>query len=214
MSSVRLVRWSLLAAVLGGVLFIASNLVLLGADYDSFAATLVARRFTVHVVLFWIAATFSLFGLVGLYARQSEQAGVLGFAGFLIAFVGTAFELATTWSETFALAALADVAPVLVSDPSGRVAAGLYIAFPLFVVGWLVFAIATLRADVFPQRPAIGLLVGVVVLIPAAVVPGLGALFGAAVAWLGFAAYRSEQATRKGSRGRVAARVAGTSKEE
>jgi len=188
---VTLVRWGLIAAVLAGALLVASNLVLVGAAYESFAAMLVAPRFTVHLVVFWIAATLALFGLVGLYARQSEQAGALGLAGFVLAFVGTALELATTWSETFALGALADVSPLLVSDPSGRVAAGLYAAFPLFVVGWLVFAIATLRAGVLPQAPAIAVVLGVAVLLPGALVPGLGATFGAALAWLGYASYRS-----------------------
>jgi hypothetical protein len=191
MTSARIVRWSLLAATLAGALLVASNLVLVGADYDSFAATLVASRFTVHLVLFWIAATLALFGLVGLYARQSERAGALGLAGFVLAFAGTALELATTWSETFALGALATVSPLLVSDPSGRVAAGLYVAFPVFVSGWLLFAVATLRAGVLPQAPATALVLGIVLLLPGAVVPGLGAAFGAAVAWLGYASYRS-----------------------
>lgn len=184
-------RWSLLAATLAGALLVASNLVLVGAGYDGFAATLVAPRFTVHLVGVWIAAMLALFGLVGLYARQAEHAGVLGLAGFVLAFAGTALELASTWSETFALAALADVSPLLVSDPSGRVAAGLYLAFPLFVGGWLLFAIATLRAGVLPQAPALALVLGVVALLPGAVVPGLDAAFGAAVAWLGYASYRS-----------------------
>lgn len=191
MSRTRLESWSLLAAMLGGVVFTASNLFLIGSDYDNFAATMTTAAFTAHSVLFWIAATLFLLGLVGLYTRQAERAGVLGLVGFLGAFVGTAFALATTWSETFGLAVLAQEAPELVNDPPARVAAGLYISFPIFVVGWLMLAIATLRAGVLPRRPAIGVIVGAALLIPALGLPGVGAVFGATVGWLGYAAYRS-----------------------
>ena len=193
MSRATLERWSTLAAVLGGVVFVASNLFLVGADYEDFADTLTTRAFTTHTVLFWSAATFFLFGLVGLYTRQAERAGLLGFSGFLVAFVGTAFALATTWSETFGLAVLAEEAPELVDDPPGRVAAGLYISFPLFVLGWLLFAVASLRAGVLQRRPVVGLIVGAAALVPSLAVPGVGALFGAAVAWLGYAELRSKR---------------------
>ncbi|HXF97734.1 MAG TPA: hypothetical protein VNJ46_03875 [Gaiellaceae bacterium] len=189
-----LLRSRLLAAAGGGALFALSNLLLIGIDYDDFAETMPGARFTAHTVLFWSATTCLLFGLVALYATQAGRAGRLGLAGFVLAFVGTAFALATTWSETFALAVLAEEAPALVDDPPGRVAAGLFIAFPVFVAGWTLFAAASLRARVLPRRPALGLLAGALTLLPAFAVPGVGALFGAAVAWLAWAGYRADRA--------------------
>ena len=191
MSSRRLVRLSFLAAALGGLLFVVANLVLVGADYDEFAETATTTRFAIQTVLFWLAATCFLFGLVGLYAIQLERAGALGLVAFVLALAGSAFALATTWSETFVLAVLAEEAPGLVDDPPARVAAGLYVSFPVFVAGWLLFAIASARARVLPRRPAIGLLVGAALLVPAVALPGVGAVFGAALAWLGLDATRS-----------------------
>ena len=183
-----LLRLGFTAAVLGGVLFVVSNLFLIGADYDNFAETIPTASFTVHTVLFWVAAAFFLLGLVALYVIQAERAGKLGLIGFVLAFFGTAFALGTTWSETFALAVLAEEAPALVDDPPARVSAGLSIAFPLFVIGWLLFAVATVRARVLPRGAAIGLIIGVVAALAAFGLPGIGAIFGAAVAWLGYSA--------------------------
>jgi hypothetical protein len=173
----------------GGVLFVAANLFLIGADYDDFASTVTTRTFTTHAVLFWLAATLFLPGLIALYVLQSTRAGALGLVGFCLAFLGTAFSLATAWSETFALAVLAEEAPELVDEPPGRVAAGLWISFPLFVIGWLLFGASALRARVLPRGPTLALLVAVVLFIPAFGLPGLGAAFGAAVAWLAYATY-------------------------
>lgn len=190
MPTTTLLRLGFIAGALGGVLFVGSNLFLLGADYDDFAATLATRSFTAHTVLFWLAAVLVLFALVALYAAQAGEAGVLGLVGFVLAFAGTALALATAWSETFALAVLAEEAPARVNDPSARVAAGLSISFPAFVVGWLLFAAASIRARVLPRGPALALLIGTLATLPAFAVPGLGGLFGAAMAWLGWAAHR------------------------
>jgi hypothetical protein len=119
---------------------------------------------------------------------QTEQAGVLGLVGFTLAFIGTAFALATAWSETFALAVLAEQAPAAVEEPEPRVAAGLGISFPFFVVGWLLFAVASVRARVLPRRPTFALVVGTLAAAVGFAVPGAGALFGGAMAWLGYAA--------------------------
>lgn len=189
MEASTLVRLGFIAGAVGGALFVASNVFLLGADYDNFAEMLQTRSFTMHTILFWLASVLFLLALVALYAVQTTEAGVVGFVGFLVAFVGTAFALAVTWSETFALAVLADEAPELVDDPPARVAAGLSIAFPLFVIGWLLFAGASVRARVLPRRPAIALLAGVVATVPAFAIPGLGGLFGLGIIWLAVASY-------------------------
>jgi hypothetical protein len=57
----------------GGVLFVAANLFLIGADYDDFASTVTTRTFTTHTVLFWLAATLFLPGLIALYVLQSTR---------------------------------------------------------------------------------------------------------------------------------------------
>lgn len=46
--------------------------------------------FFAQQILFLPGAVVLLGGLVGLYAKQSEAAGRLGFVGFLVAFLGAA----------------------------------------------------------------------------------------------------------------------------
>jgi hypothetical protein len=50
-------------------------------------------------------------GLVGLYARQSEAAGLLGLVGFVVAFAGTVLVSGFVWVDTFLAPELATSAP-------------------------------------------------------------------------------------------------------
>jgi hypothetical protein len=99
-----------------------------------------------------------LFGLSGLYISQSEAAGTLGLVGFLLAFLGPALVVGVSWAEAFIAPFLAAEAPEFLETEN--------FAFPLslltFVMGWLVFGVATLRArstrarrpDHHPAKPA------------------------------------------------------------
>jgi hypothetical protein len=114
-----------------------------------------------------------------------ERVGILGFVGFLVAFIGTAFALVLNWAEVFFAHTLAEVAPELLDEgPSGRFALGFALSFPMFSLGWLLFGVATLRARTYPRIAAILLIVGAVItFVP---IPGTGVVLGLAVAWLGF----------------------------
>ena len=83
-----LIRWGGLAAILGAVLFVLSDL--LGSlilDYENFSQTASSATYIFFSLLFLLGAVLLLGGLVGLYAHQSESAGPLGFAGFVVAFL-------------------------------------------------------------------------------------------------------------------------------
>lgn len=91
MSSSDLIRRGGLAAVLGGVLFVINDLLSsLVLDYENFSQTASTGTYIFFSLLFLLGAVLLLGGLVGLYAYQSESAGPLGFAGFAMAFLGTA----------------------------------------------------------------------------------------------------------------------------
>ncbi len=193
MSSLNLIRWGGLAAILAGVLLVVADLLNLAIGFDPdvpFSEVATTGIHAFQSVINLLAAVLLLLGLVGLYARQSEAAGPLGLAGFLVAFLGTALLTGFLWTALFIALSLAVVAPeVLDSGPPP----GLFLTLITFGVGWLLFGIATLLARVYPRIAAILLMIGaVIVILP---FPFTGVVLGVAVAWLGFALFTGRDAS-------------------
>lgn len=185
MYSSTLIRYSGLAALVGGVLFIiADSLSLLLIGNSNYTESATTVTFIAQQMLFLPAAVLLLGGLVGLYARQSEAAGRLGLLAFLVAFVGTALLVGLFFTQAFLVPYLAAEFPeVLNAGEQGLVAVGFGMTFMVFPVGWLLFGIATFRARVYPRVAAILLVIGAVItFVP---VPLTTTVLGAAVAWLG-----------------------------
>lgn len=181
MSSSGLLRWAGLAALASAGLSVIGDVLRLFVDVESAeSATTVS-----YALVFWLyllGAALLLLGLVGLYVSQSEAAGVLGMAGFLTAFLGTALLVGALWFELFISPALAVEAPELAEAELGL--AGFILVFLLSALGWILFGVATLRAHVYPRWAAVLLMVGgLVAFVP---VPLSGVIFSAAVAWMGF----------------------------
>jgi hypothetical protein len=163
-----LIRWSGLAALLGGVLLIVSQLLrlTLGLDDPIIQA--------VDSVLGLLFTVLLLLGLVGLYASQSETAGVLGLVGFLVAFFGT---VGTAITFTGALAGF-----------------GGTLTLVLFILGWILLGVATLHGSrIYPRAAAVLLIVGAAILLFPLIlpidVPFISAVFAVAVAWLGYSLF-------------------------
>jgi len=141
--------------------------------------------------LFLFGGVLLLIGLVGLYVRQSEAAGIYGLLGFVAAFLGTALAVGAIWSQLFSVPDME--VELSMANPAGvpRVAdpfvggLGFSMSFMvLFPFGWVLFGAATLRARVYPRAVAILLIVGAfLAFLP---VPLSGIVLDAAVAWLGF----------------------------
>lgn len=181
MPSSSLVRWGGLAALVSGVVSVIGDLLRLFVDVES-AESATTVTYTLVFLMYLLGAALLLLGLVGLYVSQSEEAGVLGLVGFLGAFLGTVLLAGTLWFELFITPALAVEDAGLAEAELGL--AGFILAFLLVVLGWLLFAVATLRARVYPRWPAVLLIVGVVIsFFP---VPLSGVVFSVAVAWMGF----------------------------
>lgn len=156
-----------------------------------------------------IAATamsfFGLFGMVGLYARQAEKSGWLGLTGFVLLSLWFGLVMPLSFVEAFILPRLAVELPEFVAGFLGmftgvpsEIDLGILptlwnLSGPLFILGPLLFGIATFRARVLP-RWAGGLLtfgallIPVGAMVPAEYQPEVALLtIALALTWLGFA---------------------------
>ena len=152
-----------------------------------------------------------LLGIAGIYARQVKEAGWLGLAGFLLFGLGWALITAFVFVETVIMPPLASVAPKFVEGflgiPGGHASEVNLGALPtvyalngvLYMLGPVLFGIATFRAGILP-RWAAGLLAVTAALTPlAALLPHdiqrLAAMpMGLGLAWLGYALWSERRA--------------------
>jgi len=98
------------------VLLIASDfleLSLLDPDLGEAAAT---GTYAVVTVLTLLGTVLLSVRLVGLYAGQSEAAGLLGLMGFLVSFLGNVLVAGAVWEATFVVPWLAREAPGLLDQ--------------------------------------------------------------------------------------------------
>ena len=158
--------------------------------------------FTVSSGLRLLSIVLLLWGLIGIYGRQSRAAGTFGLWAFVVVFLGTALIAGNTWAEVFVWPTLAQVAPNMLSVPaftteaSSYMSTGLSLSFPLFGIGLILFGAATFWARVYPRWVAVLLIVSIPVtmfLDPTAGTfqESIGQiLLGIAVATLGFYALR------------------------
>ena len=197
MSPTRLLRLAGLVSVAAGVLLVVTQLVgALGFVVVDGDPVRRARSALVGVngLLTLLAVYLLLVGLVGLYARQSAASGTLGLVGFLVAVLGTMLLAGAWWLEAFAVPYAAHKAPALVREtPTGWLLAGGAVSFGVFALGWVLFGLASLRARVFPHDAAVLLIIGGVIGLLIAVVPGAGVPLALAVAWMGMWLLRSDR---------------------
>ena len=189
MSPSQLTRLSGWAAALAGAFFVLAEVLTplaLVANPDALSRVALTDRFVVHSMLTFLAAMLLLAGLVGLYAFQANEAGRLGAVGFSAAFFVTALILGDFYANTFVTPTLAIGVPeALEGRNAGVLVFWLPLEFGFLALAWLPFAVATLRAGVYPRGAAWLLVVGAIVaLIP---LPYVNIPFDAALAWLGIA---------------------------
>ena len=92
MSSTKLIRWSGLALMLGGILLAAGPFMHPPADTAEYA---LYPLWVPSHLLGGIAALLIPLGLIGLYARQLEKVRLLGLIGFIMTFVGSSLTSGT-----------------------------------------------------------------------------------------------------------------------
>ena len=199
-TATQLIRWTGLAAMAAGIYFAAIQPIHppdVVASVTTSAWAIITSLKTAMCILF-------LVGIAGIYARQVEESGWLGLAGALLLGLMWAIQTAFVFAEAFIAPLLATTAPAFVEGylgisyghtngvDLGALPAIYGVMGILYMLGGLLFGIATFRAAVLPRWPA-GLLAVVsavtpaAALLPHAIQRLVGMPVGLALAWLGFA---------------------------
>jgi hypothetical protein len=145
-------------------------------------------------------------GITGLYARQAETVGWFGLVAFLVLGLSWTLQSGFVFAEAFILPPLAATAPEFVDavlgisyGHTGNVTLGLLPALYALVgiaymLGGLLFGIATFRAGILPRVPAALLAIAATLTPLAALLPHAQQRYAAipvalALAWLGYALF-------------------------
>jgi hypothetical protein len=229
----KLIRWSGVAAIMAGLIFAGYQPI----QPPEVLSSVTTSAWAIITPLKYAMCLLFLLSWTGLYAREVKEAGWLGLAGYLLLSLSWALQSAFVFATAFILPLLATTAPTFVDSilrsASGSVSSVNLGAFPAlytlegigYILGGLLFGIATLRAGILPRWPA-GLLAVASALPIAFLLPPVVALIppniqhlaamplGIAVAWLGYAllSERREQAS-KPSPGRVSPQFSQTGAE-
>jgi hypothetical protein len=142
-------------------------------------------------VLFLVGKVLVVVTLVGFYLYQMEAAGRFGLVAFLVALMGTALMVGSDWSEVFIAPILMQEVPEVVDEPPGLLMVGFLLNYGLETLGWLLFGVATFKAQVFPRPAAAVLTVGV--LLPFTGVPWIFVVWNAAIIWMGLTIARDKR---------------------
>ena len=197
-----LMRLAGLSAMAAGIIFAAIQPIHPPDFLPSVTTTAWATIMPVKLVM----CLLFLLGFTGLYARQVEETGWLGLVGYLMSSLTWALQTAFIFAEAFILPVLAVPSPQFVESFLGIVngfpgemnigaLSAIYgVAGLLYMLGGLIFGIASFRARILP-RGAAGLLAVAAILTPAAaLLPHAiqryaGIPVGLAIAWMGYALF-------------------------
>ena len=198
----NLVRWAGFAALLAGTIFAGIQPI----HPPDFLPSVNTTAWAIIMPIKLLMCLLFLLGFTGLYARQVEETGWVGLVSFLMLSLSWTLQTAFIFVETFILPVLAMPAPEFVESVLGIIN-----GFPgdmnigalstvygltgiLYMLGGLLFGIATFRAGILPRWAAGLLAVAAAVtpaaaLLPHAIQRFAGIPVGLAVAWLGFALF-------------------------
>jgi hypothetical protein len=161
----------------------------------------------------YVMSVLFVVGITGLYARQVEKVGLFGLVAFLVLATSWTLQSAFVFTEAFVLPPLAATAPEFVDAAlgisyghTGNVNLG---ALPMiysigvgitYMLGGLLFGIATFRAGILPRVPAALLALAATLTPLAALLPHAEQRYAAipvalALAWLGYALWSERRAS-------------------
>ena len=214
-----LLRWTGLAALLGGIIFAGIQPI----HPPDFLSSVTTEPWAVITALKLIMCFLLLVGIAGISVRQMDKAGWLGLAGFAVFSLSWALQSGFVFAEVFILPILATASPAFVDSflgvvngsPGdmniGAIVPAYTMVGILYLTGGLLFGIATFRAKVLPGTPSAllavtALLTPAAVLLPHEVQRLAGMPMGLSLAWLGYALW-SEKRDKDGGRLSPAAQV-------
>ncbi|MBV9175089.1 MAG: hypothetical protein JOZ81_33970 [Chloroflexi bacterium] len=205
----NLIRFSGLALVPAGIVFAGIQPI----HPPDVVESVTTQLWAVITSLKFVMSILFVVGITGLYARQAEKAGLFGLVAFLVLATSWTLQSAFVFTEAFVLPPLAATAPEFVDGAlgisyghMGNVNLG---ALPTiyslgvgitYMLGGLLFGIATFRAGILPRVPA-GLLAIAALLTPlAGLLPHAEQRYAAvpvalALAWLGYALWSERRAS-------------------
>ena len=202
----NLMRWAGLSAMIAGICY-----VLVGIFHPAnVPASVTSTRWEIVHVIACAMSFFALLGLAGLYARQAVKAGWLGLAGYILFSAWFVLIMGFSFVEAAILPHVANTTPALVqawmgmfNGPAGTFDLGALptiwtLTAPLYILGGLLFGIATFRAGILPRWAGALLALATAaapigVLLPNASQPKTAIPVGVALAWLGYALWAERQ---------------------
>ncbi len=207
-TAANLIRWAGVSAMVAGLCYIGVGIF----HPPNILSSVTTPRWIIVHVLAIAMSFFGLLGMAGLYARQAEKSGWLGLVGYLLLSLWFALILGFTFVEVLILPLLATAAPTFVEGWLGMftgVASGMNLGVlpllwtltgPIYILGGLLFGIATFRAQILPRWSGILLAVGttfgpVAALFPLELQPKVAVPVGLALAWLGYALWSERHET-------------------
>jgi len=204
----KLIRWAGLSAMAAGLIFAGIQPI----HPPDVLASVNTSAFIIITSLKTLMCLFGLFGIAGLYARQVEETGWLGLAGYLLLTIFYAVQMCYAFMEPLVLPLLTTESPNFVesvmgmsSGAGGPMSLGAFatvysLVSVLYLLGLLFFGIALFRTRILP-RWAAGLLAGsgplaiiMVALLPHQLERLAAMPMGIALAWLGYALWTERRA--------------------
>ncbi len=203
----NLIRLAGVSALIAGTCY-----VLVGIFHPAnLAPSVTTARWEIVHLLACAMCFFGVLGLAGLYARQALKAGWLGLIGYILLSLWMVMIAGFSFVEAFILPQVANGLPALgqawmgmFNGPSGQLDLGVLptiwtLTAPIYILGGLLFGIATFRAGILPRWAGALLALSTVLaplgaFLPNASQPKLAVPMGVALAWLGYALWSERQA--------------------
>lgn len=141
------------------------------------------RAWFITSMLTLLMSLFAILGLLGLYAKQVKESGWMGLLGVTLWCVFWLTSLIFSFIEAFVLPLIAATSPEFVSGIMGlfdsvesSISLGVFPFIAIFsgifyILGGLVFGVATIRAKVLPKLPTLLFTVSSLITVLASFVP-------------------------------------------
>jgi hypothetical protein len=203
----NLIRWAGPSAIVAGLIFAVVGLI----HPPQILSSVTTGTWMIVHSLTIAMSFFGLLGITGIYARQAEEAGWMGLAGFVLLSLWFVLVTGFTFFEAVILPLLASDSPTfaesflgIFTGSGGETSVGALATLwsllgVVYILGGLLFGIATFRARIL-SRWAAGLLgLGAVsspafALVPLALAPLAAVPVGLGLAWLGYALWSERRA--------------------
>jgi hypothetical protein len=188
----------LLALAAGGLFTITQLVTVATLDRSNLMVSILEPVFLINGSVYFGAFCLLMLALVAIYAREGHRAGKFWTIGACAAVVGT-FALGANvgWFDVFVAPWIALVAPESIKMTNvGSLPIGGLSSYVLFLIGWVLFGVASFRARVFPVAISLAIVVSALIAWPSAQAP-YGIPFGLTIATLGVLMLRRSTAANE-----------------